>query len=91
MLMGGDIRPTHEGTPMTWWDLFNSVAVGASILGAILGLVTWVLSARTDRLIRESHADTNRLIREVHSETLAVLDRIDERAEARHRSREEDV
>jgi hypothetical protein len=74
---------------MTWGELLNSVAVGASILGAILGLVTWALSARTDRLLRAGAADTQRLIREVHTETLAVLDRMDARAEERHRETRE--
>jgi hypothetical protein len=85
---------------MTWGELLNSVAVGASILGAILGLVTWALSARTDRLIRAGAADTQRLIREVHevSQTardrmearlLETLERMDARAEARHRETRE--
>jgi hypothetical protein len=78
---------------MEW---FNTTAAGASILGVILGVVTWVVSHRTNRLIADGHARTQAMIQDseartqalmarIHSETLATLDRMDERAEERHR------
>jgi hypothetical protein len=71
------------------WDVFTAIAGGASVaglvLGVILGGVSWRLSRQTDQLIRDSAAHTQELIAQVHAETLTVLDRIDQRAEERHR------
>ena len=61
---------------MTWWDFFNSVPVAASILGAILGLVAWINTRATNRLIADGRAQTQAFLREM-----------DARAAERHRER----
>lgn len=64
---------------MALGDFVNSVVGGASILGALLGVVAWGLSRKTDRALRQ-----------MHQETLSVLERMDARGRARGAHRDAD-
>jgi hypothetical protein len=69
---------------MSWWEFFNSVAGGASILGAILAVLGWVISRGTNRLIAQGDARTQEILAQMEARTTAVLDRMDARATERH-------
>jgi hypothetical protein len=71
-------------------DFFNSVAGGASILGAFLAIAGWLVSRGTTRLIREGNtrtqellregdARTQEILREMHAQTQQILASMDER------------
>jgi hypothetical protein len=74
---------------MSWGDFFDTAAGAASlmglVLGLVLGLVSWRSTRATHQLIARGDAQTQTLLREIHSETLTVLDRMDQRADERHR------
>jgi hypothetical protein len=66
------------------------------ILAAVLGVVTWRLTRATDKLITQGRDSTQALMKEVHADTqrtLAQMDerwqlaweRMDQRADERHR------
>lgn len=81
---------------MSWWEWFNTAAgaasLGSLILGAILGVVSWCLSRGTDRLIetmdarwRETWAGVDARTEQARASTAAILERMDQRADERHR------
>lgn len=63
---------------MSWWEWF-SVQAGAG------GLVASILGAWLTYAARWNGERTRELIREMQAETRALLDRIDQRADERHR------
>jgi hypothetical protein len=63
---------------MTWWELFG-VLVGAG------GLVASIFGAWITYAARWNGERTRELVREIHADTRALLDRMDQRADERHR------
>jgi hypothetical protein len=83
---------------MTWWELSNNVAVGASILGVFLWLASWHGARRTDRLIERMSSKTQALITATGlktdamierstANTHAILERMDQKADERQQQR----
>jgi hypothetical protein len=74
---------------MSWGEWFNTAAgaasLGSLILGAILGLISWQISQATDRLIKSTSEGTHTLIAQTTTNTQQVLERMDQRADERHR------
>jgi hypothetical protein len=71
------------------WDWFNTAAGAASLMGlilaVILGVVSWRLTRATDALIERTSARTQELMAHGTSETKAILERMDQQANARQR------
>jgi hypothetical protein len=75
---------------MSWWEWFFNTAAGAAslmslILGGILGVVSWRISRSTDKLITSTSKDTQALITQTTANTQTILERMDQRADERHR------
>jgi hypothetical protein len=80
------------------WEWFNTAAgaasLGSLLLGAILGVVSWRISAATDKLITRASAETQTLVARTSEGTQAlitqttastqqVLERMDQQANQR--------
>jgi hypothetical protein len=59
---------------MSWWEWFQTGTGAITVVGVILGVVTWLQNRATNKLI--SHGDAG---------TQAILARMNELAEDRHR------
>jgi uncharacterized membrane protein (DUF106 family) len=80
---------------LSWVLLPPDHAILITLLGIILGVLSFIQGIRTEKLIREIREDiketrelikeTQRLIQESSRETKMILDKMDERAEQRHR------
>jgi uncharacterized membrane protein (DUF106 family) len=80
---------------LSWVLLPPDHAILITLLGLILGVLSFIQGIRTEKLIREIREDiketremikeTQRLIQESSRETKMILDKMDERAEQRHR------
>jgi uncharacterized membrane protein (DUF106 family) len=80
---------------LSWILLPPDHAILITLLGLILGVLSFIQGIRTEKLIREIREDiketrelikeTQRLIQESSRETKMILDKMDERAEQRHR------
>jgi hypothetical protein len=75
---------------MSWWEWFFNTAAGAAslmslILGDILGVVSWRISRSTDKLITSTSKDTQALATQTTVNTQTILERMDQRADERHR------
>jgi uncharacterized membrane protein (DUF106 family) len=80
---------------LSWALLPPDHAILITVLGLILGVLSFIQGIRTEKLIREIREDiketrelikeTQRLIQESSRETKMILDKMDERAEQRHR------
>ena len=63
---------------MSFWGIFATVGAAAGLFASILG--AWLTHAA-----RKNGEATRGLMDQIHRETLAVLDRMDQRADDRHR------
>jgi len=80
---------------LSWVLLPPDHAILITLLGIILGVLSFIQGIRTEKLIREIREDiketrelikeTQKLIQESSRETKIILDKMDERAEQRHR------
>jgi uncharacterized membrane protein (DUF106 family) len=80
---------------LSWVLLPPDHAILITLLGLILGVLSFIQGIRTEKLIREIREDiketrelikeTQKLIQESSRETKMILDKMDERAEQRHR------
>jgi uncharacterized membrane protein (DUF106 family) len=80
---------------LSWVLLPPDHAILITLLGLILGVLSFIQGIRTEKLKREIREDiketremikeTQRLIQESSRETKMILDKMDERAEQRHR------
>jgi uncharacterized membrane protein (DUF106 family) len=80
---------------LSWVLLPPDHAILITLLGIILGVLSFIQGIRTEKLIREIREDiketrelikeTQKLIQESSRETKMILDKMDERAEQRHR------
>jgi hypothetical protein len=80
---------------LSWVLLPPDHAILITLLGLILGVLSFIQGIRTEKLIREIREDiketrelikeTQTLIQESSRETKMILDKMDERAEQRHR------
>jgi uncharacterized membrane protein (DUF106 family) len=80
---------------LSWILLPPDHAILITLLGLILGVLSFIQGIRTEKLIREIREDiketrelikeTQKLIQESSRETKMILDKMDERAEQRHR------
>jgi hypothetical protein len=80
---------------LSWILLPPDHAILITLLGLILGVLSFIQGIRTEKLIREIREDIKatrelikeiqRLIQESSRETKMILDKMDERAEQRHR------
>jgi predicted Holliday junction resolvase-like endonuclease len=84
---------------LSWVLLPPDHAILITLLGLILGVLSFIQGIRTEKLIREIREDiketremikewgerTERLIQESSRETKMILDKMDERTEQRHR------
>jgi uncharacterized membrane protein (DUF106 family) len=80
---------------LSWVLLPPDHAILITLLGLILGVLSFIQGIRTEKLIREIREDiketrelikeTQSLIQESSRETKMILDKMDERAEQRHR------
>jgi uncharacterized membrane protein (DUF106 family) len=84
---------------LSWILLPPDHAILITLLGLILGVLSFIQGIRTEKLIREIREDiketremikewgerTEKLIQESSRETKMILDKMDERAEQRHR------
>jgi uncharacterized membrane protein (DUF106 family) len=84
---------------LSWVLLPPDHAILITLLGLILGVLSFIQGIRTEKLIREIREDiketrkmikewgerTEKLIQESSRETKMILDKMDERAEQRHR------
>jgi predicted Holliday junction resolvase-like endonuclease len=84
---------------LSWVLLPPDHSILITLLGLILGVLSFIQGIRTEKLIREIREDiketremikewgerTQRLIQESSRETKMILDKMDERAEQRHR------
>jgi hypothetical protein len=80
---------------LSWVLLPPDHAILITLLGLILGVLSFIQGIRTEKLIREIREDiketrelikeTQGLIQESSRETKMILDKMDERAEQRHR------
>jgi len=69
----------------TFLQWFFIIASGSSIFGAWLAWASRKNGHETRRLMKELHIETTDLLKKLHNETLLVLERMDRRAEERHR------
>ena len=68
-----------------FFQWFFIVTSGASIFGAWLAWASRKNGKETRTLLRQLHEEATALSKQVHEETLAVLDRMDKRAEERQK------
>jgi len=74
---------------MSFWELFAALASAASIISLAIALSSVFNGRATRRVVRdvasETQAATRDLLREMQSETRALFERMDQRADERHR------
>jgi hypothetical protein len=76
---------------MNWQSFiqwFFIIASSGSIFGAFLAWASRKNGKETRALLKELHEKTISVLKELHEETISVLDRIDKRAEERHKEME---
>ena len=74
---------------MNWFDWFNTAPGAASLMGlilaAVLGVISWRISATTDKLIKSTSEGTQALITQTTTNTQGILARMDQEANQRQR------
>ena len=70
---------------MPFWELFTALASAASIVSFAIAISSVFNGRATRRVVRGMSSDTQALIREMQSEMRALFERMDQRADERHR------